>query len=167
MRASRSLLLSALCAGLSLATAASRASAVTTPPNFVLVMADDQGWGDMAYNGYPGLKTPNFDALAREGLRFDYFHAAAPVRSPTRGSVLTGRTPNRFGCFSWGYPLRPQEVTIAEALQQAESLPIPPGSLPTRTRSKRWFHSISSRAMRLGWIIPGSCTASRTRRIAP
>jgi arylsulfatase A-like enzyme len=73
----------------------------------------------MGYNGYPGLKTPNFDALAREGLRFDHFHAAAPVCSPTRGSVLTGRTPNRLGCFSWGYPLRPQEVTIAEALKQA------------------------------------------------
>lgn len=89
------------------------------PPNVVLVMADDQGWGDMAYNGHPHLKTPHFDALAREGLRFDQFHAAAPVCSPTRGSVMTGRHPNRFGCFQWGYPLRPQEVTIAEALKQA------------------------------------------------
>lgn len=88
-------------------------------PNFVLVMADDQGWGDMGYSGYPGLKTPNFDALAREGLRFDNFHAAAPVCSPTRGSVMTGRTPNRFGCFSWGHSLRPQETTVAEALKQA------------------------------------------------
>src|SRR5918995_681587 len=76
-------------------------------PNVVLVMADDQGWGDMAYNGHPHLKTPHFDALAREGVRFDRFYAAAPVCSPTRGSVLTGRHPNRFGCFKWGYPLRP------------------------------------------------------------
>jgi arylsulfatase A-like enzyme len=89
------------------------------PPNIVLVMADDQGWGDMAYNGHPHLKTPNFDALAREALRFDRFYAAAPVCSPTRGSVLTGRTPNRYGCFSWGHPLRPQEVTVARALKQA------------------------------------------------
>jgi len=89
------------------------------PPNIVLVMADDQGWGDMAYNGHPQLKTPNFDALAREGVRFDQFHAAAPVCSPTRGSVMTGRTPNRFGCFSWGHSLRPQEITIAEALKTA------------------------------------------------
>ena len=72
-------------------------AAAASPPNFVLVMADDQGWGDMGYTGYPGLKTPNFDALAREGLRFDNFHAAAPVCSPTRGTVMTGRTPNRFG----------------------------------------------------------------------
>ncbi|MEZ0387534.1 MAG: sulfatase-like hydrolase/transferase [Verrucomicrobium sp.] len=88
-------------------------------PNIVLVMADDQGWGDMAYNGHPKLKTPNFDALAQEGIRFDNFHAAAPVCSPTRGSVMTGRTPNRFGCFSWGHTLRPQEVTLAEALKPA------------------------------------------------
>lgn len=89
------------------------------PPNIVLVMADDQGWGDMGYNGHPHLKTPNFDALAKEGVRFDQFHAAAPVCSPTRGSVMTGRTPNRYGCFSWGHSLRPQEITIAEALKTA------------------------------------------------
>jgi arylsulfatase A-like enzyme len=88
-------------------------------PNVVLVMADDQGWGDMAYQGHPHLKTPHFDALAREGLRFDRFYAAAPVCSPTRGSVMTGRHPNRFGCFQWGHPLRPQEVTLALALKQA------------------------------------------------
>lgn len=94
-------------------------AATTEPPNIVLVMADDQGWGDMAYQGDPRVHTPNFDALAREGIRFDRFYAAAPVCSPTRGSVLTGRTPNRFGCFSWGHSLRPQEVTIAEALKPA------------------------------------------------
>ncbi len=88
-------------------------------PNIVLVMADDQGWGDMGYNGHPHLKTPNFDALAKEGIRFDSFYAAAPVCSPTRGSVMTGRTPNRYGCFSWGHPIRPQEITLAEALKTA------------------------------------------------
>ncbi len=94
-------------------------AAPSDPPNVVLVMADDQGWGDMAYNGHPQVKTPNFDAMAREGIRLDQFHAAAPVCSPTRGSVMTGRTPNRFGCFSWGHTLRPQEVTIGEVMQKA------------------------------------------------
>lgn len=96
------------------------AQALTTePPNVVLVMADDQGWGDMAYNGHPQLKTPEFDALAKEGIRFDNFHSAAPVCSPTRGSVMTGRTPNRYACFSWGHPIRPQEITVAEVLKKA------------------------------------------------
>lgn len=86
-------------------------------PNILLVMADDQGWGDVAYNGHPTLKTPHLDAMAAAGLRFDRFYAAHPVCSPTRGAVLTGRHPNRFGCFSWGHTLRPQEVTIAEAVK--------------------------------------------------
>jgi len=88
-------------------------------PNIVLVMADDQGWGDMAYNGHPLIVTPNFDAMAAESLRFDSFYAAAPVCSPTRGSVMTGRHPNRYGVFKWGHALRPQETTIAEALKTA------------------------------------------------
>ncbi|KAA5541398.1 sulfatase-like hydrolase/transferase [Roseiconus nitratireducens] len=88
-------------------------------PNIVLVMADDQGWGDTGYNGHPLIKTPVLDEMAGSGLRFDHFYAAAPVCSPTRGSVLTGRTPNRFGCYSWGRPLRPQEITLAERLQSA------------------------------------------------
>lgn len=93
--------------------------AAAAKPNLVLVMADDQGWGDMAYNGHPFLKTPNFDTAAASGLRFDRFYAAAPVCSPTRASVMTGRHPNRIGVFQWGYTLRPQEITLAEALKSA------------------------------------------------
>ena len=80
-------------------------------------MADDQGWGDIGYAGHPVIKTPNLDAMAAAGFRFNHFYSAAPVCSPTRGSVMTGRHPNRFGCFTWGYPLRPQETTIAEVLK--------------------------------------------------
>jgi arylsulfatase A-like enzyme len=86
-------------------------------PNIVLVMADDQGWGDMAYYDHPHLKTPHFDAAAATGIRFDRFYAAAPVCSPTRASVMTGRHPNRMGVFKWGYPIRPQELTLAEAVK--------------------------------------------------
>ncbi|SVD96039.1 uncharacterized protein METZ01_LOCUS448893, partial [marine metagenome] len=71
-------------------------------PNIILAMADDQGWGDMGYMGHKVLKTPVFDEMAKTGLRFDRFYAAAPVCSPTRASVLTGRHPNRMGCFQWG-----------------------------------------------------------------
>jgi arylsulfatase A-like enzyme len=86
-------------------------------PNIILCMADDQGWGDVAYNGHKIIKTPVLDEMAAGALRFDRFYSAAPVCSPTRGSVLTGRHPNRFSCFTWGHTLRPQEVTIAEALK--------------------------------------------------
>jgi len=88
-------------------------------PNIVLCMADDQGWGDMAYNGHRVVQTPSFDAMAAEALRFDRFYAAAPVCSPTRASVMTGRHPNRSAVFKWGHALRPQEITVAEALKTA------------------------------------------------
>ena len=87
-------------------------------PHIILVMSDDQGWGDVGYNGHPILKTPNLDAAAATGLRFDRFYAAAPSCSPTRASVLTGRHPNRMGVFSWGHAIRPQEVTLAEVLKR-------------------------------------------------
>lgn len=122
MRMNRREFLGALGAGVGLAVAGDsvvRGASGARKPNIVLCMADDQGWGDMAYNGHPVLKTPHFDAMAAEALRFDRFYAAAPVCSPTRGSVMTGRHPNRFGCFRWGYSLRPQEVTVAEALKEA------------------------------------------------
>ncbi|MDG2220949.1 MAG: sulfatase-like hydrolase/transferase [Rubripirellula sp.] len=88
-------------------------------PHIVLVMADDQGWGQTGYNDHPILKTPNLDEMAANGLRFDRFYAGAPVCSPTRGSVLTGRTNDRIGVMSHGYALRRQEVTIAKILADA------------------------------------------------
>ena len=86
-------------------------------PNIILVMADDQGWGDMGYNGHPFVQTPHFDAMAENALRFDRFYAAAPVCSPTRANVLTGRHPNRVNVMNHGRSMRPQETTIAEALK--------------------------------------------------
>ncbi|MGE0757639.1 MAG: sulfatase [Pirellulaceae bacterium] len=88
-------------------------------PNVVLVMADDQGWGDAGYNGHPQLKTPNLDALAAAGLRLNRFYTAHFNCSPTRASVMTGRHPHRMGTFSPGSPIRAQELTVARVLQSA------------------------------------------------
>lgn len=88
-------------------------------PNIILVMADDQGWGQTGYYNNPVLKTPNLDRMAASGLRFDRYYAAAPVCSPTRASVLTGRTNLRTGVLSHGYALRRQEKTLATALKKA------------------------------------------------
>ena len=92
-------------------------AATTSRPNIILVMADDMGWGQTGYNNHPILKTPNLDAMAANGLRFDRFYAAGPVCSPTRASVLTGRTHDRTGVPAHGYALRLQEKTIAQALR--------------------------------------------------
>ncbi len=94
-------------------------SEAANQPNIIFVMADDMGWGETGYRGHPVLKTPNLDAMAASGLRFERFYAGGPVCSPTRASVMTGRTHDRTGVLSHGYGLRLQERTIAQALQQA------------------------------------------------
>ncbi len=91
----------------------------TTRPNVILIMTDDQGWGQTGYYNHPVLKTPNIDKMAANGLRFDRFYAGAPVCSPTRATVLTGRACHRCGVLNHGYALRRQEKTIAQALKAA------------------------------------------------
>ena len=88
-------------------------------PNIILVMADDQGWGDTGYNGHPFVQTPALDAMAQDGFVFDRFYAGAPVCSPTRASVMTGRNPNRTKVTNHGRYMRPHEQTIAETLKAA------------------------------------------------
>ena len=88
-------------------------------PNVVLVMADDQGWGQMGYMNHPALKTPHLDAMSENGLRLDRFYAGGPVCSPTRATVLTGRTHDRTGVFDHGYALRIQEKTLGQAMKKA------------------------------------------------
>jgi arylsulfatase A-like enzyme len=91
----------------------------THRPNIILCMTDDQGWGDVSYNGLKHIQTPNLDAMAAAGLRFNRFYSAHPSCSPTRASVLTGRHPFRDGTFWPGMPLRKQEMTIAQAVKHA------------------------------------------------
>ncbi len=88
-------------------------------PNIILVMADDQGYGDTGFTGHPTLKTPHMDAMARQSVVFNRFYASAPVCSPTRASVMTGRNPVRVNVPNHGHYLRPQEITLAEALKSA------------------------------------------------
>jgi len=94
-------------------------AATADRPNIILCMADDQGWGDTAYNGHPYLKTPNLDAMSAEGITFTRFYSAAAMCSPTRGSCYTGRNPYRFGVtFAMKGMLEPKEVPITTVLKQ-------------------------------------------------
>jgi arylsulfatase A-like enzyme len=113
---------------LATASAALAACASQTPepeaaqdarPNVILLMGDDHGWDEVAYNGHPYLKTPVLDEMAASGLRFDNFHSQHPTCSPTRGSVMTGRHPNRYGTFTPNCSIRPEEITIAHILGKA------------------------------------------------
>ncbi len=70
-------------------------------PNFVIMVADDLGYGDLGSYGHPEIRTPNIDRLADEGLRFTDAYAAAPVCSPARTGLMTGRIPSRVGIYDW------------------------------------------------------------------
>ena len=86
-------------------------------PNVILVMADDMGWAQTGYYGHPILKTPNLDAMAENGLRMDRFYAGAPSCTPTRASVMTGRTNDRTGAFRVGSYINKQENMLSTAVK--------------------------------------------------
>jgi arylsulfatase A-like enzyme len=88
-------------------------------PNIILLMGDDHGWEETGFNGHPHVQTPVLDDMAASGLKFTHFYAGHPSCSPTRGSFLTGRHPNRYGTFAPGWSTRPQEITVAHVLSQA------------------------------------------------
>jgi arylsulfatase A-like enzyme len=94
------------------------AGAQPARPNVVLLMTDDHGWGDVGFNGNKDIITPNLDRVCAQGARLPWFFAAAPVCSPTRGTVLTGRHCYRYGI--WGANdgrLPKQEYAIATGLR--------------------------------------------------
>src|SRR5688572_14140718 len=84
----------ALCAGLHAAPLA-RAATPSRPPNILLILADDLGWGDLGCYGHPHIKTPHLDQLAREGTLFTQGYVNSPVCSPTRAALMTGLFPAR------------------------------------------------------------------------
>ena len=69
--------------------------------NFLQILTDDQGWGDLKSYGHVFIQTPNIDKLATEGIKFTHCYSSAAVCSPSRSSILTGRTPYRNGVFRW------------------------------------------------------------------
>ncbi len=111
----------ALCLPLLLTVAAVAAADPPRRPNVLLIITDDQGYGDLGFHGNPLIRTPNMDRLAKDGVRFRHFYVS-PVCSPTRASLMTGRYNYRTGVvdtFLGRSLMHPDEVTVAEMLAAA------------------------------------------------
>ncbi len=96
-------------------------------PNIVIIFCDDLGYGDIGCFGHPTIQTPNIDKMATEGMKFTQFYAAAPVCTPSRSALMTGRLPIRTGMCSdkrrvlfpnSGGGIQQSEITLAEGLQK-------------------------------------------------
>ena len=114
------------CVALCLATLA-LASAASGPPNILLVLADDLGFGDCGFTGMSDVRTPNIDALANDGLRMTRYYGQ-PVCSPSRAALQTGRYPMSYGLQTYvidpagvDYGLNLNETTVASILRQKKS----------------------------------------------
>ncbi|MEQ8790965.1 MAG: sulfatase-like hydrolase/transferase [Pirellulaceae bacterium] len=103
------------------------AAADDSRPNFLVILVDDLGYGDLSCYGADDLKSPHIDRLVAAGMRFDNFYANCPVCSPTRASLLTGRYPEMVGVpgvirthadNNWGW-LAPRAVMLPEVLKTA------------------------------------------------
>jgi arylsulfatase A len=93
-------------------------------PNVVILLCDDLGYGDLSCFAHPHIRTPHLDKLAAEGVKLTHCYASAPVCSPSRAGLMTGRVPNRLGIRDWipadsGIFLQPDEVTLAQLLRRA------------------------------------------------
>jgi arylsulfatase A len=92
-------------------------------PNIVILLCDDLGYADLSCFAHPVIRTPHLDRLANDGIKLTHCYSSAPVCSPSRAGLLTGRVPNRLGIRDWippdsGVFLRPAEVTVAQLLQR-------------------------------------------------
>lgn len=93
-------------------------------PNFLVILCDDLGYGDLGCYGHPEIKTPNIDRLAAQGIRLTDCYSSAPVCSPSRAGLLAGRIPSRLGVYDWipqnhVMHLPRQTRTIASELRDA------------------------------------------------
>jgi arylsulfatase A len=132
--------------------AAALAAQTTRPPNIIVILADDQGYGDLGCYGSPYIRTPNIDRMAREGIRFTDFYAQS-LCGPSRAALMTGSYPARNSLNFNHLPkaktgIHPNEITIPELLKNANYATQAIGKwhlgdaqefLPTRNGFDHWF----------------------------
>jgi len=109
-----------LCLGIPAAGFAAQKPKQEAPrPNIVILIADDVSMNDFSCYGHPVIKTPNIDALARDGIRFTNTFLTASSSSPSRSSIITGRYPHNTGAAELHSPMGNEQFTVAELLRKS------------------------------------------------
>jgi len=136
-------------------------------PNFIIIFADDMGYGDVGSYGHPTIRTPELDQMARAGVRLTSFYVPAPVCSPSRAALLTGRNPVRCGMPGNTGPgrtthLPESEITLANLLGDAGYRTMIAGKwhlghhnqdvLPNGRGFDHWYGLPYSNDMRRPWV---------------
>lgn len=100
-------------------------TSVNNQPNIVVLLCDDLGYGDLSSFGHPIIETPNLDALAKTGIKLTNFYSTAPVCSPSRAGLLTGRSPNKAGIYDFipGLKKSPDNRDLVHLQAHEETIP--------------------------------------------
>jgi len=131
-------------------------------PNLLLVVADDLGYADLRCCGNPDVLTPNLDRLADEGVRLTSFYVTWPACTPSRGSILTGRYPQRNGLYDM---IRNNEVDFGVRLDEAAYAVSPEMTLGLDEREITFGQVLRSRGYATGVV--GKWDSGRARRFLP
>jgi len=111
------------------------AEATAETPNILLILADDMGWNQVSYHGFPWYETPNLDRLAREGMHFRHAYSAAPICSPTRAALMTGKSPARLRLTDYIPGKLWEDKPLVTPLMQ-QGLPLEETTIPEMLRTR-------------------------------
>jgi N-sulfoglucosamine sulfohydrolase len=134
-------------------------------PNFLILIADDMGWADCGAYGNRGVRTPNIDRLAKEGMRFDRAILTCSSCSPSRASMMTGRYPHNADAEQLHWPLPRAQVTFVEKLKAAGYWTAAAGKWHIGDEVKDRFDVVAE-AGTAGFQLPPGPKARRARMVA-
>ncbi len=123
------------------AAASSALGAASATPNIVIILADDMGWNQVAYQGSPWYETPNIDRLAREGTAYHGAYSAAPICSPSRAALMTGKYPARLRLTDY-IPGQPFETRPLVTPRMNQGLPLAEITLPERLHARGYINGL-------------------------